>query len=231
MAPPCPKKQKTADDLPAELDAETLASGACGFTAEEIFVKNPGRVAYTYDDVIVMPSHIDFGLADVDVSSRLTRNIALAVPFVSSPMDTVTEHDMAIAMALQGGIGIIHSNFDIEDQASQVRKVKRFKNGFITDPVCLGPDGTAGDVLRLKEAHGYSGIPITETGKMGGKLVGIVSNRDVALVEDPAIKLREIMTPRSKLSVAREGVNLKEANAILKETKKGKLPVVDAEDK
>jgi len=235
------KRQKTAsgqhsndasssaidDEIDDEVDEETLNSGACGFTATEIFVKNPACVAYTYDDIIMMPGHINFGLNDVDISTKLTKLISLKVPFVSSPMDTVTECKMAISMALQGGIGIIHSNFSIEEQAAEVRKVKRYKNGFITDPICLSPDSNVGDVVALKERHGYSGIPITLSGEMGGKLMGIVSNRDITFVENRETKLKEIMTPRDKLSVAKQGVDLTEANEILKETKKGKLPVVN----
>ncbi|KAL7531093.1 hypothetical protein ACHAXR_003839 [Thalassiosira sp. AJA248-18] len=229
-----PKKQKTNGqcngDIELELGDETLNSGAVGFTASQLFIKNPACVAYTYDDIIMMPGHISFGLDDVDISTKLTKKISLKVPFVSSPMDTVTEHKMAISMALQGGIGIIHSNFTVDDQSAEVRKVKRFKNGFITDPICLSPDSTVGDVMALKERHGYSGIPITKSGEMGGKLMGIVSNRDITFVDDCAMKLKEIMTPREKLSVAKQGVELIEANEILKETKKGKLPVVNDED-
>ncbi|KAL3761437.1 hypothetical protein ACHAWU_007396 [Discostella pseudostelligera] len=219
-----------SDDSQWQLDEETLNSGAVGFTASQLFVKNPSFVAYTYDDLIMMPGHISFGLDDVDISTKLTKKISIKVPFVSSPMDTVTEHNMAISMALQGGIGIIHSNFSIEDQASEVRKVKRFKNGFITDPICLSPDSTVGDVMDLKERHGYSGIPITDSGSMGGKLMGIVSNRDITFINDRSMKLREIMTPRDKLSVAKQGVELNEANEILKESKKGKLPVINEND-
>jgi len=209
--------------LPCDLNGDS-------FSAQDIFCKNPSRVAYSYDDVIMMPGHINFGLDAVDTSTKLTKNIKLNVPFVSSPMDTVTESKMAIAMALQGGIGIIHSNFSIEDQAAEVRKVKKFKNGFITDPVCLSPDATVSDVVHIKESLGYSGIPITDTGKMGGKLVGIISNRDTSFVDDPSIKVREFMTSRDVLSVAKEGVTLEEANEILKASKKGKLPVVNADD-
>ena len=178
----------------------------------------------------MMPGHINFGLGDVDISTKLTKEISLKVPFVSSPMDTVTEHKMAIAMALQGGIGIIHSNFTADDQADQVRKVKRFENGFITDPICLCPNSTVADVIKIKEEHGYSGIPITDTGEMGGKLMGLVSSRDITFISDLTVKIQEIMTPRDKLSVAKKGVNLHDANEILKETKKGKLPVVNEND-
>eukprot|EP00560_Eucampia_antarctica_P007882 CAMPEP_0197824942 /NCGR_PEP_ID=MMETSP1437-20131217/2121_1 /TAXON_ID=49252 ORGANISM="Eucampia antarctica, Strain CCMP1452" /NCGR_SAMPLE_ID=MMETSP1437 /ASSEMBLY_ACC=CAM_ASM_001096 /LENGTH=526 /DNA_ID=CAMNT_0043424763 /DNA_START=69 /DNA_END=1649 /DNA_ORIENTATION=+ len=213
-----------------ELDQETLDSGAQGFTATQVFIKNPACVAYTYDDVIVMPNHIYFGLNEIDISTNLTRNIKLNVPFVSSPMDTVTESKMAIAMALQGGIGIIHSNFTADVQAAEVRKVKKFKNGFITDPVCLSPEHTVKDVIHIKQTLGYSGIPITEDGKMGSRLVGIISNRDTSFVEDITVKVRDFMTQRDQLSIAREGVKLHEANEMLKASKKGKLPVVNEND-
>lgn len=177
-----------------------------------------------------MPGHINFGVNDIDLTSKLTRNLTLKAPFVSSPMDTVTEASMAIMMACQGGIGIIHSNFSIEEQAAEVVKVKKFKNGFITDPVCLSPDDTAEDVMRIKEESGYSGIPITENGKMGGRLVGIISNRDTSFIEDPHVKIKEFMTHREALSIAKEGVTLNDANEILKKSKKGKLPVVNDKD-
>ena len=176
-----------------------------------------------------MPGHIGFGVHDVSIESKLTKNIALKVPFVSSPMDTVTEAPMAIHMALLGGIGIIHSNFSATDQAAEVKKVKKFKNGFITDPVCLSPDHTVGDVRRIKASLGYSGIPITNDGKLHGVLAGIVSNRDTSFVEDPTIKLKDIMT--TDLITAKDGVSLAEANDILRKSKKGKLPVVDEEGK
>jgi len=213
-----------------EIDAEVLASGAEGFSPTEIFIKNPGRVAYTYDDLIMMPGHIGFGLDEIDISSHITRNIKLQAPFVSSPMDTVTEHKMAITMALQGGIGIIHSNMPVEDQAAEVRKVKKFKNGFITDPICLSPQNTAEDVFQTKRKLGFSSFPITEDGKIGGKLVGIISNRDTSFIEDPDVTIESFMTPREKLVVAKEGISLVEANEILKVSKKGKLPVVNEND-
>lgn len=187
-------------------------------------------MAYTYDDLIVMPGHIHFGVGDVDISSNLTRRIKLNIPFVSSPMDTVTEHKMAITMALQGGIGIIHSNLTIEKQAEEVRTVKKYKNGFILDPVCLSPENTCADVLEIKHAQGFSSFPITDNGKIGGRLMGIISNRDSAFLDNKLTKIKEFMTPREKLIVAREGVSLAEANEILKTSKKGKLPVVNEKD-
>jgi IMP dehydrogenase len=200
------------------------------FTPSQIFVRNPSCVAYTYDDLILMPGHISFGLGDIDIQSDLTRNIKLQAPFVSSPMDTVTEHRMAITMALLGGIGIIHSNMSAENQAAEVHKVKKYKNGFITDPVCLSPENTVADVFRIKAAKGFSSFPITEGGKMGGKLLGIISNRDTSFIEDPTIQIKEFMTPREVLTVAKEGVSLDEANQVLKVSKKGKLPVVNEQD-
>jgi len=145
-------------------------------------------------------------------------------------MDTVTEHKMAITMALQGGIGFIHSNMKAEVQAAEGRKGKKFKNGFILDPVCLSPENTLADVCRTKETLGFSSFPITDTGEMGGRLVGIISNRDMSFIEDPNVKVKEFMTDRASLTLAKEGVSLSEANQILKTSKKGKLPVVNEKD-
>ena len=213
-----------------ELDEETLNSGAEGYTPSQIFVKNPACVAYTYDDLIMMPGHIRFGLDEIDISSKITRNISLQAPFVSSPMDTVTEHQMAITMALQGGMGIIHSNMSAQDQAAEVRMVKKYKNGFITDPVCLSPQHTAQHVFETKSKLGFSSFPITQDGKMGGRLLGIISNRDTSFIEDPSVSVESFMTPRESLVVAQEGISLAEANEMLKVSKKGKLPVVNEHD-
>jgi IMP dehydrogenase len=178
----------------------------------------------------MMPGHIGFGIGEIDTTSKLTKNITLQVPLVSSPMDTVTEHSMAIMMALQGGIGIIHSNLTPEIQAAEVLLVKKYKNGFINDPICLSPNDTAEDVFRMKSKKGFSSFPITEDGKMGGRLVGIISNRDTSFIEDPTAKISTFMTPRKDLVVAKEGISLLQANALLKTSKKGKLPVVNEQD-
>jgi IMP dehydrogenase len=121
-------------------------------------------------------------------------------------MDTVTEHEMAIAMALQGALGIIHYNMTVEEQVNEVRLVKKFKNGFITDPACLSPEHTVADVDRLKREFGYSGIPITVDGKLGSKLVGIVTNRDVDYVADRTTKLKEVMTTELICGKAKDDV-------------------------
>ena len=168
---------------------------ADGFSAEELFGQARRTCqAYTYDDIIVMPGHAASGRGEVSLESHISRGIKLKVPLLSSPMDTVTESAMAIAMALQGAIGVIHYNMTVEEQAKEVRLVKRYKNGFITDPACLAPTNTIADVLALKEKHGYSGFPITTDGKLGSRLVGIVTNRDIDYVEDRATPLEKIMT-------------------------------------
>lgn len=145
-------------------------------------------------------------------------------------MDTVTETDMAIHMALNGGLGVIHHNCSVKDQAEMVRCVKIFENGFITSPLCLSPENTVQDVLDIKEKRGFCGIPITANGKLRSKLLGIVTSRDVDFLqsaEEQTIKLKEIMT--TDLVTAKQGISLKEANNILSKSRKGKLPIVDAE--
>jgi IMP dehydrogenase len=193
-----------------------------GLTAEKFFEKGTG---FTYDDFILLPGHIDFSAEDVCLDTQLTRRIKLKTPLVSSPMDTVTEADMAISMALLGGIGFIHYNNSIEEQRDQVHKVKRFKNGFITDPLVLSPQHRIADIDTIKAKHNFSGVPITEDGNMGSKLVGIVTNRDIDFIQDRNKTLSEVMT--TQLVVAQEGCTLEEANEILRESKKGKLPIVN----
>jgi IMP dehydrogenase len=193
-----------------------------GFSAEEIFTKENG---FAYNDFIILPGYIDFAPEDVVLESSLTRNIRIKNPLVSSPMDTVTESKMAIALALLGGLGIIHYNNTIEEQAEQVRKVKRFENGFINDPIVLSPGNTLADIDAIKNKYGFSGIPITEDGRLNSLLLGIVTNRDIDFETDRTKKLVDVMT--TDLVTAKKGISLNQANQLLKNSKKGKLPIVD----
>ena len=195
-----------------------------GETAGILFERGDGL---TYNDFIILPGHIDFAASDVELSTHITRRIALKNPICSSPMDTVTESQMAIGMALLGGIGIIHYNNTPEAQVAEVAKVKRFENGFITDPVVLSPKNAIADIDEIQSQQGFSGIPITEDGTLQGKLVGIVTNRDIDFEPDRGRLLEEVMV--TSLVTASEGVTLNEANNILRESKKGKLPIVDSD--
>jgi IMP dehydrogenase len=193
-----------------------------GLDAESLF---SGGVGLTFDDLIILPGYIDFAAQDVRLETHLTRNIRIKRPLVSSPMDTVTESSMAITLALLGGIGILHYNNTIEEQVRMVRKVKRYENGFITDPVVLSPQHQIHHVDEIKERHGYSGIPITQDGTLNTPLVGIVTNRDMDFEKDRNRPLGEVMS--TDLVTAPKGVTLSEANKILRASKRGKLPVVD----
>ncbi|GAA5813068.1 hypothetical protein MFLAVUS_006535 [Mucor flavus] len=179
----------------------------------------------TYNDFLVLPGFIDFAAEKASLDSKITKNISIKVPFLSSPMDTVTEAEMAISMALMGGIGIIHHNCSAEEQAAMVRTVKKFENGFINDPVVLSPENTVSDVKDIKATSGFCGVPITENGKLLGKLVGIVTARDIQFHQDDATPLRDVMT--TDLVVGQEGITLNQANDILCSSKKGKLPIVN----
>ena len=176
----------------------------------------------TFDDVLLVPAYSQVIPNQVDVGTWLTKKIHLNIPMMSAGMDTVTEHLMAIAMARQGGIGIIHKNMSIEAQAEEVDKVKRSENGVITDPFSLSPEHTLADADALMSKFRISGVPITE----GRKLVGIITNRDLKFEEDYTKKIREVMTSEN-LITAKAGITLNEAKQILARSKKEKLPLVD----
>ncbi len=176
----------------------------------------------TFDDVLLVPSYSKIIPNQVDLSTWLTKSIKLNIPMMSAGMDTVTEHRMAIAMARQGGIGIIHKNMSIEAQAEEVDKVKRSENGVITDPFSLTPEHTLADADALMAKFRISGVPITE----GRKLVGIITNRDLKFETDFSKKISESMTSQ-ELITAKEGITLEEAKQILAKARKEKLPIVD----
>lgn len=181
----------------------------------------------TFDDVLLVPAFSEILPRDVEIKTRLTKDISLNIPMLSAAMDTVTEASLAIALAREGGIGILHKNMSIEKQADQVRKVKRSESGLILDPITLAVDATIGDALKLMRDNRIGGIPIVEG---NGKLAGILTNRDLRFEEDMHRKVSEVMT-KDNLITAPEGTDLKKAEAILRKTKVEKLPVVDKNGK
>ena len=192
-----------------------------GFT-EDKFVGE----GLTFDDLLLVPAKSDVLPADVDVTTRLTNKIKLNVPIMSAAMDSVTESKMAIAIAREGGIGVIHKNMSIEDQAIEVDKVKRSENGVITDPFFLAPENSVDDADKLMGKYRISGVPICED----GKLVGILTNRDLRFIRDYSIQIKEVMT-KENLVTAPVGTTLEEAQDILCKHKIEKLPIVDADMK
>jgi len=194
------------------------------------FVELATGEALTFDDVLMMPGHSEVLPAETSVATRVTRDLHLNIPILSAAMDTVTEAPLAIAMAQAGGIGVIHRNMTVEEQAAAVRQVKKFESGMIVDPVVIGPDATLRDTLALMERHGISGIPVVENGgtggQMKGRLVGIVTNRDVRFASDPRTPVRELMTSRDLVTV-RDGVDQEEAKRLLHQHRIEKLLVVD----
>lgn len=177
----------------------------------------------TFDDVLLIPGYSEVLPRDVDIKTKLTKEISLNVPLVSAAMDTVTEYQLAIAIAQEGGLGFIHKNMSIEQQAAQVRKVKRSESGLIIDPIVLTIDGTIGEALRIMKENKIGGIPIVGS---NGKLAGILTNRDLRFERDFDKKISEVMTSEN-LITAPQGTDLKMAEAILKEHRIEKLPVVD----
>jgi len=179
--------------------------------------------ALTYDDVLLLPGYSEVLPRDTDTSTKLTRNITLNIPLVSAAMDTVTEHHLAIAIALEGGLGFIHKNMTIEQQAMEVRKVKRSQSGMILDPITLHIESTVGDALKIMRENKIGGIPVVDSNK---KLLGIVTNRDLRFQKDNKVSVEKVMTSE-KLITAEEGINLEGAEEVLQEYKIEKLPIIN----
>src|ERR1700760_615478 len=204
-----------------------------GAERTELVMAQPQRIqaiseAFTFDDVLLKPGLSDILPSDADIRSRVTRSIPLNIPIMASAMDTVTEARMAIAMAQAGGVGVLHRNFDPEGQAAQVRQVKKFESGMVVNPLTIGPDAMLSDALTLMNDHGFSGIPVVTGGSKSvpGKLVGILTNRDVRFATDPRQKISELMTHENLVTV-REGVSQDEAKRMLHQHRIEKLLVVD----
>jgi len=182
----------------------------------------------TFDDVLLLPAYSEVLPAEVDTTSRLTRKLSLNVPLLSAAMDTVTEAKMAIAMAREGGIGVIHKNLDPRTQAENVRRVKRSEAGMITDPITLPPGATLEDADRLMAEYKIGGLPVVD---IHNKLLGLVTNRDIRFETDLGRQVAEVMTPREKLVVGPPGMTLEEAEKVLRRHKIEKLPLVDDDDR
>ena len=185
--------------------------------------------ALTFDDVLLLPQESNVLPADANTASRFTREVRLGIPLVSAAMDTVTEAKLAIAMAQAGGIGVIHKNLEPEQQAAEVRKVKKFESGMVVNPVTIAPEATLADALKMKAEYDFSGIPVVEKGN--GKLVGILTNRDVRFATDPRQPVRDLMTKHAAdrpLVTVKEGVDRDEAKRLLHQYRIEKLLVVDA---
>ena len=182
--------------------------------------------AYTFDDVLLQPAHSNFGPTDAEVKTFITKDISLNIPLLSAAMDTVTEHRLAITMAQLGGMGVLHKNFTIKEQASEVKKVKKFEAGMVVNPVTIKPDQTLGDAFKLMEKYKISGIPVVEG--MKNKLVGILTNRDVRFANDLNQSVSALMT--QKVITVKETVSTEEARKLLHKHRIEKLVVVDKDD-
>uniref|UniRef100_UPI00260008E1 IMP dehydrogenase n=1 Tax=Thiocapsa sp. TaxID=2024551 RepID=UPI00260008E1 len=179
--------------------------------------------ALTFDDVLLVPAHSRVLPNEVDFQTKLTRGIALKIPLVSAAMDTVTEARLAIAMALEGGIGIIHKNMNAERQAREVMAVKRYESGIIRNPITVGPGTSIGEVLKLTHAHNISGVPVTEN----GLLVGIVTGRDLRFETRMSEPVSTIMTPHERLVTVREGASREDVQRLLHEHRIEKVLVIN----
>lgn len=207
------------------MSAQALRSTASARSG--VTINSKLRDGITFDDVLLVPAYSDVVPSQVDVSTQLTRRITLNIPVLSAPMDTVTNAPLAIALAQEGGLGVIHKNQSIESQARQVRMAKRSANGVIADPIVLRPDAPVGDVRELMQNHGISGVPVTEDGRTNGKAVGILTRRDMMFLNEDAGKLvRDVMT-QGRLITAPPGTTLQQAEKILNRNKVEKLLLVD----
>jgi len=196
-------------------------------TADSSFPSKFFGEGLTFDDVLLLPAYSQVLPREVDIRTKLTREISLNIPMISAAMDTVTEASLAIAIAREGGIGMLHKNMSIESQAEQVRKVKRSESGLIIDPITLHPEASIGDALRLMKENKIGGIPVVDDSQ---KLVGILTNRDLRFEDDKRKKVKEVMT-KENLITAPEGTDLKKAEKILRQYKIEKLPVVNKSGK
>ena len=181
----------------------------------------------TYDDVLLVPAYSEILPREVSIKTKFTKNITINIPIISAAMDTVTESDMAIAIAREGGIGVLHKNMTIEAQANEVRKVKRSESGMIIDPITLPKEATVADAKQSMKEHGIGGIPVIDS---NGLLIGIVTNRDLRFEKNNSRKISEVMTSENLVTTT-QGTSLKEAEGILQENKIEKLPVVDKDNK
>lgn len=180
-------------------------------------------LALTFDDVLLQPGHSEVLPKDVSLKSQLTRNITLNIPFLSAAMDTVTEHRLAIALAQNGGLGIIHKNMSATAQAHEVRKVKKYESGMVKDPITISPEITIAQLLELREKHDFSGVPVVD----GHQLVGIVTSRDVRFEKNMSRPVSDVMTPKSRLVTVKEGASREDIQALLHEHRIEKLLVVN----
>uniref|UniRef100_A0A7S0WMH7 Inosine-5'-monophosphate dehydrogenase n=1 Tax=Pyramimonas obovata TaxID=1411642 RepID=A0A7S0WMH7_9CHLO len=192
-----------------------------GYSGKQVF--NQGY-CYTYDDIIFLPGHINFAAHEVDFTCKVSKNIQLTTPLVSSPMDTVTEASMAMVMAMVGGMGFLHYNMTVEDQVANIKRVKAHRPGYVLQTSVMSPTSTVAELDMQKKLKNFSSTCITESGAMGSKLLGIVTTRDIELVQDRSTLLADVMT-KEVITVA-EKMSLQEAEALVQTAKKGKLPVV-----
>jgi IMP dehydrogenase len=185
------------------------------------------KKALTFDDVLLVPAHSIVLPRDVSLRSRLSRNISLNLPLVSAAMDTVTESRLAIALAQEGGIGIVHKNLSVKEQAAEVAKVKRYESGVLKDPMTVSPDITVGELLELTQQYRVSGFPVVEGGQKRGRVLGMVTNRDYRFETNLAARVRDIMTPHDRLIYVREGASPEEARALLHKHRLERVLVVN----